>query len=53
MDVSCVGSGICDLNLDEQEQRILPLSDYPDYFNLLAASGLDDEELYWERPYVI
>ncbi|MCI06019.1 F-box protein [Trifolium medium] len=47
MDVSRIGCGVCDLNLDKD--KILPLSDYPDYFNLLAASGLDSEELHWEK----
>ncbi|PNX63858.1 F-box protein, partial [Trifolium pratense] len=34
-----------DLNLDES--RVLPLFDYPDYFNLLEASGVDHEMLHW------
>ncbi|CAJ2639154.1 unnamed protein product [Trifolium pratense] len=48
MDLGDIGCGICDLN---SENKLLPLSDYPDYFNLLAASGLDGEELHWENGF--
>ncbi|GAU12653.1 hypothetical protein TSUD_121450 [Trifolium subterraneum] len=47
IDVSRVGCGMCDLNLDAG--WILPLSDYPDYYNLLADSGLVHEELHFEK----
>ncbi|MCI39384.1 F-box protein, partial [Trifolium medium] len=39
-----INCGMIDLNLDES--RVLPLSDYPDYFNLLEASGVDCEKLH-------
>jgi hypothetical protein len=39
--------GISVLNFDEA--RLLPLSDYPDYFNLLATSGVDRGKLHWEK----
>ncbi|CAJ2639151.1 unnamed protein product [Trifolium pratense] len=38
--------GMSVLNFDEG--RVLPLSDYPDYFKLLAKSGLDHGQLHWE-----
>jgi hypothetical protein len=34
--------------LDFDEARVLPLSDYPNYFNLLATSGVDCKQLHWE-----
>ncbi|XP_045819210.1 putative F-box protein At5g60060 isoform X2 [Trifolium pratense] len=49
IDVSDLGCGICDFNLDENE--MLPLSDYPNYFKLLVASGLDRHELHLEREF--
>jgi hypothetical protein len=39
--------GISVLNCDEAP--ILPLSDYPNYFNLLATSGVDLKQLHWEK----
>jgi hypothetical protein len=45
-DVS-MNCGLSVLNFDEG--RVLPLTDYPDYFKLLANSGVDCEQLHWEN----
>jgi hypothetical protein len=46
-DNDAMNCGISDLNFDEV--HLLPLSDYPDYYNLLADSGVDHEKLQWEK----
>jgi hypothetical protein len=46
LDDSPPGCGMSVLNFDEA--RVLPLSDYPNYFNLLATSGVDRKQLRWE-----
>jgi hypothetical protein len=46
LDDSPPDCGMSVLNFDEA--RVLPLSDYPNYFNLLATSGVDRKQLHWE-----
>jgi hypothetical protein len=41
-----INCGISVLNF--VEAPLLPLSDYPNYFNLLATSGVDRKQLRWE-----